>query len=115
MKRGDSIFPDFGVNVTMFETLPKKRFSRSIDSPTSKKAVSIPRIKGELKTVLNAVDKMITGFTAKELSSKSGLNYIMVSKRLSVLQKYGYVTKDDRENPNAEIRNNQMVWRRFCS
>jgi len=108
MKRGDSILADFGDQPTMFA---KEHFYRPSDSPTSK-SVMINPIRGECAQVLRAVDKMITSFTAKELSDHSGLDYIMVQKRLSVLKRGGYIVKSDANDPNFVRRNGQAVWRR---
>jgi len=106
-------YPNSSEQVTLFDNVSKSIFSRRQDSPTSKEAVSVPKIRGELEVVLKAVDQMITGFTAKELSKHSGLDYIMLSKRLSVLQKYGYITKSDPSDPNPERRGGSMIWRRI--
>jgi len=109
----DTIDPEFREQVTLFDNVDRKIFSRLIDSPTSRQAIKIPKIKGELKVVLDAVDKMICGFTVRELANHSGLDYIMLSKRMSVLQKYGFVIKSDPEDPNPERRDGQMIWRRI--
>ncbi len=114
MKRDDSIHSDFGDQGGLFDGVEKKTFSRRQDPPTSKAGLNRKwmQIKGELLTVLIAVDQMITGFTARELSNHSGLDYIVIQKRLSVLQRKGFVTKSDPEDPNPEMRNGRMVWRR---
>lgn len=109
----DTIDPEFTEQVTLFDNVGRKIFSRRSDSPTSTQAVNMPKIKGELKTVLDAINQMITGFTARELANHSGLDYVMVSKRLSVLQKYGFITKSDPSDPNPERRDGQMIWRRI--
>jgi len=113
MMNTNIIDPDFSEQVTLFDNIDRKIFSRRIDSPTSAQAVKIPKIKGELKAVLHAVDQMLIGFTARELANHSGLDYVMVSKRLSVLQKYGYITKSDPRDPNPERRDGQMIWWRI--
>ncbi len=115
MKPGDSITADFGDQPTMFD---REHFYRPEDSPTSK-TVMIQPIRGECAQVLRAVDEMITSFTAHELADNQGLDkvgrelfYIMAQKRLSVLQRGGYVVKSDSSDPNFAQRNGAAVWSR---
>lgn len=94
MKRGDSIFPEFGDPVGMFDDIIKKTFSRRQDPATSKKAVNLRRIKGELAGILKAIDRLeIADFTARELAQAANLDYIVVQKRLSVLERRGYLAR----------------------
>lgn len=115
MKHGDSITADFGDQPTMFA---KEHFYRPSDPPTSKTVAMAP-IRGECAQVLRAVDQMITSFTAHELADNQGLDkvgrelfYIKAQKRLSVLQRGGYVAKSDSSDPNFVQRNGAAVWRR---
>jgi len=109
MRAGDSIHADFGDNVGMFT---KEHFTRRTDSPTSKAAVSIPKIRGEVARILKAADEMITGFTALELHNHSGIDYIVIQKRLSVLQRGGYIEKSEPGDSNFIQRSGRAVWRR---
>jgi len=115
MKHGDSIFADFGDQPTMFA---KEDFYRVNDSPTSKSVIINP-IRGECAQVLRAVDQMITSFTAHELADNQVLDkvgrelfYIKAQKRVSVLQRGGYVVKSDSSDPNFVQRNGAAVWHR---
>jgi len=112
MKRGDSIYSDFGSQSGLFPDLKRNQFYRPADSPTSKAAVRLPKIRGEIAVMLRAVDQMVTGFTIKELARHSGLDYILLAKRASVLQKLGFITKSDKDDPNPEKRGTEMIWSR---
>jgi len=112
MKRGDSIYQDFGDQGGLFADLDRKQFSKRYDPPTSKRAVKLVKIKGQLKTILEAIDKMVTSFTAHDLANHSGIEYYLISKRLSVLAERGFITKSAPDDPNFIHRNGEAVWRR---
>jgi len=108
----DTIDPEFREQVTLFDNVERKIFSRRTDSPTSTQAVKLPRIKGELSILLKAIEKMVVSFTARELAAHSGLDYYMIQKRLSVLKRLDFVIKSDPNDPQFAQRNGQAVWRR---
>ena len=109
MKQGDSIFADFGEQGTFFGN--EKYFSRRTDSVTSKRAVNQTKIEGELKLILEAIHNYPgEDFTARELANDSGIDYIVISKRLSVLQRNGKINKSGADEEKPLIRNGSAVW-----
>lgn len=111
MKRDDSIFDDFGKNGSLFDNLEVKKFSRRNDSKTSKRAVNTDKIQGELKLIWESIQAFPgQDFTAKELAKHSDIDYIIVSKRLSVLQRHGKISKSDNDEEKPLTRNGSAVW-----
>lgn len=112
MKAGDSVHADYGFQSGLFPGVKRKHFSRRSDSQTSSDAVRVPKIKGEAAMVLRAIEAIDRDFTARELHRHSRINYILISKRLSVLHEAKFITKSDKDDPNPEKRGTEMIWRR---
>ena len=85
-------------------TLFKSQFHRVSDPVTSKEGVKTKAISKELWLILKAIQDIGRDFTARELSNHSGIEYYVIQKRLSVLQRLGYIDR------TGIKRGGQMVW-----
>jgi len=99
--------------VTIFDELKRikddffdsKYFHRTTDPDTSKEAVNKTSIKGQCEDILNAIKSLNTPFTALDLADYSGIDYYIIQRRLSTLQRKGHIER------TGEVRDKKGVWR----
>jgi len=92
----------------LFDNLKTSQFSRRSDPVTSKQAVikNKENINGQVRTLHENIKRYGKDFTAREIFNfQTDICYFTVQKRLSVLQRLGYIDKGE------EQRDGQKIWR----